>query len=85
MQFVGYLVVELDQENGLARLGIELEQVARSLEIELPARLVEEHPVDVLDRRRVEVEQVDRGLHRFRDRGEEEQTETFLARERHDL
>jgi len=54
-------------------------------EIQLSFRLIEQWPVDVLDRGRFQFEQVDRRLHRFGDGREEDESEPFLARQRDDL
>ena len=79
------LVEELDHQDGLARLEIQLQQIARGLELQLPAGLVEQHPVKVLDGGGFEVEQLDRRLHRLGHRGEEDQPQALLLRQRHDL
>ena len=79
------VVVELDDQNRFARLGIELHQIARGLEKKLAFRLIEQRTIDVFDRRRFKIEKLDRRLHRFGDRCEEDEAQTFLARQRRDF
>ena len=60
---------------------VQFEQIARGLEFELAAGLVEQHAVEVLDGRRSEVEQFDCRLHRFRHRREENQAQSLSFRQ----
>jgi hypothetical protein len=80
-----HVVIKFDDQNRLARLGIELEQLSRRFEMELPFRLVEQGPVDVLDGGRLELEKFDCRLHRFGHRSEEDQAEPLFTRERNDF
>ena len=66
-----HIVVELDDQNRFARFRIEFEQIARSLKMKLALGLIEQRPIDVFDRGGFEVEKLDRGLHRFGHRCEE--------------
>ena len=72
--------MELDQQQGLARFFIEPHQRPSGLERQLPARLIEQQPVNVLDGHRVQVEQSHGRLHRLGHGVEEEDGEPFLGR-----
>src|SRR2546421_12737726 len=50
--------------------------------MQLPFCLIEQWPVDVLDRGRFQIEQLDRCLHRFIDAREKDQAEPFLTGQR---
>ena len=61
------VVVEFDDQNRFARFRIEFEQIARRLKMKLAFGLIEQRPIDVFDRSRLQIEKFDRGLHRFSD------------------
>ena len=79
------LVEEFHDEDALGRPGVELEQIARGAEGELPARLVGEHAIDVLHGGGLEIEQLHRRLHRVRDGMEIEERHTPFARNGDDV
>ena len=80
--FGNVLVVELNNQNRLTRFGVELHQIARSLEMKLAFGLVEQRPINVLDRRRFKVEQLDCRLHGIIDTPEKNKPKRFLTRQR---
>ncbi len=63
-----HITEELDQEQRLARVFIEPEKIASGAERPLTDGLVEEDPVDVLHRRRLEPRHLHRRLHGIRQR-----------------
>ncbi len=69
----------------MAWLDIQFEEIARGLEGRLAFRLVQQHPVEVLDGGGFEFKQFHRRLHRLRDRGEEDQAQALLLRQGNDV
>ena len=65
-QSISDIFIEFDDEKRLTRLRIQLEQITRGLKKQLAFRLVEQRSIDMLDRRGLQIEQLDRCLHRFR-------------------
>ena len=84
-QPLGDILIKLNEQDRFARFRIELEEIARGLKMQLPFRLIEQGTIDVFDRRWLKIEKLDRGLHRFIDRGEKDQAQTFLAWEQRDF
>jgi len=84
-EFVVGVVEKLNDEDRLARLLVELQQVARGLKRAVPLGLVEENCVDVFERRGLEIDQLDRCLHRVGDRLEKDETNRRFVRYRHEL
>src|SRR5438094_8037810 len=64
-QSLGDIFVELDDQNRFAWLRIQLEQIARGLKEKLPLCLIEQRMIDVFNRSGFEIDQLNRGLHRF--------------------
>ena len=79
------VVVKFDEQNRFAWFCIELHQISRGLEVKLSFSLIEQGTIDVFDRGRLEIDERDACLHRFRNRCEEDQTKSFFAREWRDL
>src|SRR5207248_220683 len=84
-QFLRDVVVKFDEQNCLARLRVEFEQITRGLEMELSFCLIEQRPIDVLDRGRLEIEQSHGRLHRVGDGCEKDEAESFLTRQGRDF
>ena len=59
------VVVEFDDQNRCARFRIEFEQIASRLKMKLAFGLIEQRPIDVFNRSRLQIEKFDRGLHCF--------------------
>ena len=79
------ILEKLDDQNRLARLGVEFEQIARGLKLTLAAGLVEQQTVNVFNRRRLQIEQFDRRLHRLGHGRKEQQSHAALLRQRDDF
>ena len=77
--FCYILIVELNNQDGETRVDIEFHQISCRLKMQLSFCLIEQWPVNVLDRRRFQVEQLDRCLHRVVDGREKNQAEPFLG------
>src|SRR6202163_1492988 len=77
--------MKLDEQDRFARFCIELEETERRLKMKLAFCLIQQRTIDVFDRRRFQIEKLDRGLHRFIDRCEKDKAQTFLAREQRDF
>ena len=73
-----HVLVELHQEDRCAGLLVQLQIIARGLEGQLPAGLVEEHVVDVLDGGGLEREQFDGRLHGLVHRVEEDEADALF-------
>ncbi len=58
------IVPKLDDESSLRRLRVEFQQRTNRRERKLPARLIEQHTIDMFDGRRFKIEKIDRRLHR---------------------
>jgi len=56
------VLVELDDQDRFARFRFQFEQVARSLKLKLTFGLIEQRPIDVFDRGRLEIEKLNRRL-----------------------
>jgi hypothetical protein len=67
---VGYVLISA-AVGASETLRIQIEEVSRRLEFQLPARLIEQHPIQMFDRCRLQIEQLNRRLHRFGHRREE--------------
>ena len=84
-QAVVHVIKKLDRQDGLAGFELQFEQVARGLELALALGLVEQDPVEVFDGGGLQIEQFHRRLHRLGHRGEEDQAQALLLRQRNDL
>ena len=84
-QSLSHIVVELDDQNRFARLRFQFEQIARGLKEKLALCLIEQRAIDVFDGGGFEIEQLDRGLHRFVHGRKKDQTQTFLVRQGRDF
>ena len=80
-----HVVIKFDHQDRGARFCVQFEQVPRGLELELAARLVEQHPVDVLDGRRLQISDRYRCSHRFSHRRKKYEAQSLLPRQRHDF
>ena len=79
------ILEKFDDQNRLARLGVEFEQIARGLKLKLAAGLVQQQTVNVFNRRRFQIEQFDRRLHRLGHGRKEQQSHPALLRQRDDF
>src|SRR5207253_7870640 len=73
------VIVELDDQDRFAGLAIQFEQVARCLKMKLALGLIQQRAIDVFDRRGFKIEKFDGCLHRFSDRREKDQSQSFFA------
>ena len=83
--FRDIFIEEFDDQDGFAGLGIEAEEVARGLELQLTAGLIEEQAVNVFDGGGFQFEKFDGGLHGVGDGGEKNQAEAPGFGERNDF
>ncbi len=70
-------------QNGGARLRVQIKQVAHGLKLALAARLVEQWPVNVFDGRRLQVQQFLRRLHCLGHRIKKNQAHAAFSRQGH--
>ncbi len=79
------MIKKLHHQQRLARLRVQRQQIARRLEGQLSAGLIEQHAVNVFNRRRVQIQQRHRGLHGLGDGIEEQHAQAFFGGQRHDV
>ena len=77
--------VELDDQNRFARFRVQFEQIARGLKLKLTFGLIEQRTIDVFDRGGSRSRSSTVACIASVDRREEDQAQTFLARQRRDL
>ena len=78
-------IEEFNDQDGFAGLGIEAEEVARGLKLQLTSRLIEEQAVNVFDGGGLQFKKFDGGLHGVGDRGEKNQAQAPGFGQRNDL
>ena len=78
------VIEELDQQQGLARIFIEPEQLAGGGESAFSCRLVEDRPIEVFNGRGAKIGELHRCLQRLHDRFEKNNAEGAVLRFRHD-